>query len=771
MSLQVLLALIPLTACNHPSALEAAAPTITTLTITSEPLHTQVQRFGINLSGQTFYDSGQMLRNFAYRNPGFEGETWQSILHCKSVAANTCTDENSYTVWPANFLSGAHYEILSGPSRGATGTIQSSTAANNTNTGVTLTLSSTAPTLNDFLLIRIDKPGDAQTGWWTEQKNGATLSTELHDLSPHSPGKQALRIEASNPGATASVKAFFDSYAPRSFLQLRGRYTIAFRAKALAPNNSVPQLTLSVTRLDSIHGNHTFLTRTVPLTPTWRDYTFDFTAAEDGRALGTIQLAFDFAHTSALLDDATLTEAAAPDNPTVFRNAVVQTLRDLHPGVLRYMDNGPSFGSSLANLLAPPLARLRSGSSTQLALQEDQPIGIPDFLTLCQAIHADPWLTLPPGASPDEARALIAYLAPWQPQFHTIHLELGNEQWNNRSFSGATLHDPKAYAQRAAQIFAAFRAAPGFDPARIDLILGSFAAVPWWTQTELAAIPNAQSEPNTVSVAPYLFNEFNDASTTEAIFGPMFAQPEQLDSRPAGVMAQQLAAARAAHTSLAVYETNLSTVSGSVTQSDLDLAVPSLGAGITVADHMLLMLRDLGITTQCLFSLPEYLNGFSTPPHKDVPLWGAVLDMGGPTNLRRPSFLALQLINAALLSTELKTTLAGPSPTWNQSLSSNDKIQLDNAHELQTFAFADGSHRSLILLNLSRTQTIPLHFAEPQSPAGPVEEARLTSAQLTDSNEHHSTVVPTHTRLTFNPSIPYNLPPHSLTTLTWTATH
>src|SRR5271155_2065522 len=59
----------------------------TTITITSQPLHTGVQRFGINLSGQTYYDSGQLLRNLVSRNPGFEGETWQTILHCKTATS------------------------------------------------------------------------------------------------------------------------------------------------------------------------------------------------------------------------------------------------------------------------------------------------------------------------------------------------------------------------------------------------------------------------------------------------------------------------------------------------------------------------------------------------------------------------------------------------------------------------------------------------------------------------------------------------------------
>ena len=778
-SLATSLTLLTLTACQHPSTIEAA-PSITTLTITSEPLHTDIQRFGINLSGQTYYDSGQMLRNFAFRNPGFEGETWQSILHCKSATANTCTDENPYTVWPANFLAGAHYQVLP---NGASGTVTASSAAAPPN-GVTLTLSSSAPAANGFLLVRIDKPGEAQAGWWTDLHNGATLTTEYKDLAFNSPGRQALRIEASAPGQSASVKAYFDSYAQHSFVQLHGRYTIAFRAKALTPGS---QLNLGVQRLDPTRGNHLFFDKTIPLTSAWHDYTFDFTANEDPSAIGGVQLSFDLVNASALLDDATLTEAAAPNNPTAFRNAVVETLRDLHPGILRYMDNGNSFGSSLDDLLAPSLARRRTGYSTQQTLQEDDAIGLHDFLTLCKAIGADPWISLPPGLSPQETSYLIDYLAgaatrpyglkraalgqaaPWTDVFHTIHLELGNEQWNNRSFSGATIQKPEAYAQRASVIFAAARSSPSFKPASFDLVLGSFAVVPWYTMTELAATSPA-GRPDSTAVAPYLFNEFNDASSTEAVFGPMFAQPEQVDSRPTGYMAQQLHEASAAHTRLSVYEVNLSTTSGSVTQSQIDQAIPSLGAGLTVIDHMLLMLRDLGITTQCLFALPEYRNGFnSPPPHKDIPLWGAVVDMGGSANLRRPQFLALQLANQAMLPNMMKTTLTGPDPTWNQPLSTNDKIELTGAHDLQTFAFADGPRRSLILLNLSRTEAIPLQFSGPQSPRGPIEESRLNSTNLTDSNESQATILPTHHQLpAFKPDTSYTLPPHSMTTLRWT---
>ncbi len=229
-----------------------------------------------------------------------------------------------------------------------------------------------------------------------------------------------------------------------------------------------------------------------------------------------------------------------------------------------------------------------------------------------------------------------------------------------------------------------------------------------------------------------------------------------------GYMAQQAAL----HPNLAVYEVNLGSMTGSanITQADIDRAIPSLGAGLAVADHMLLMLRNLGITTQCLFALPEYMNNFTAPgPKRMIPLWGAVVDMGGPTNARRPQFLAEQLANQAILPTMLATHITGPNPTWNQPESPNDKIRLDNAHLLQTFAFAEGSKRSLILLNLSRTDPLPVALAKP---VNQVEEFTLTSTNLTDSNETSNTIATRHHHLAQLPT-PYILPPHSMTVLEW----
>jgi len=767
---------------------KSAGGGVTDIAVTNTVLQTGIKRLGINIGGQNFYDSGQMLRNLVFINPGFEGETWESILRCEGISATTCSDPNQWNQWPANFLKGAQFEILSGAAAGVTGTVLSSDAADpkQKDQGVTIHYAglSKAPELDDFVLVKQTIPGNAQAGWWTNAYGGASFATELMDLAPDSPGKQALKILASGPGQTASVASYFDSVAGHSFVQLKGKYHLAFRAKGLGGSREV-KVTL---RRAEAHGDEVFLSKAVTLSEKWRDYSFDFLASESGKDIGTVGLTFDVAGADVLLDDVSLAAMGDSSNPTVFRDEVVETLRELHPGILRYQD-GDHLGSSIDNLIAAPFARVRAGFSEGASQANAVPLGLQEFLQLCQAVHAEPWFNMPAGISPMEMRSLVEYLsgpassgygakraargqvAPWTSMFPVIHLELGNEEWNNVTFAGSAMADPVAYGQRAKKIFEAARSSPSYVANKFDLVIGSFAAVPDWTKRELAASGGYDS----TAVAPYLFNQLDDASSDEAIFGPMLAEPEMVDSVAKGYMAEQAKIAREAArpAALSVYEVNLSTTSGSAPQRGFDEAAPSMGAGLALIDHMLLMMRDLGIKTQNVWELPGYENQFqNSVDHKQemTPLFGVVVDMGGATNLRRPQYLAEELANAAILPTMLQTRLSGANPTWEQKQSANGNIKLDKAHELQTFAFSDGAQRSLIVLNLSRTEALPITFSGDGAPNGSVVVRRFGANKITDSNEVVSKVaVSESTIANFSAQMPYRVAPFSMTVFRWTA--
>ncbi len=436
---------------------------------------------------------------------------------------------------------------------------------------------------------------------------------------------------------------------------------------------------------------------------------------------------------------------------------MVATLETLHPGVLRDMDSGQSFGSTLDNLLAVPGARLRPGFNKYLAESDEIPIGLHDFLVLAEKIGAEPWYTMPLGMTQGEALNLFEYLGgsastrygakraalghpqPWTQTFPLIHIEYGNEAWNYAQ-PGATIPDPSAYAVRASAIFGAMRSSPWYSATHFDLVADGQAVNVGLNQIILASATGL----DTIDIAPYLFSTFDDDGSTETIFGPMFAQPEMYDSRTTGVIHQQAqAAAKARHpVNLAIYETGMNAQDGTVGQASVEAAVPSIGAGLSAIEHMLLMLRDLGVTVQNTFHLGGYDSPFANPsvPGERAPKWGITLDMGGATGRVRPAFLAQQIANEAIRPTMLTTSVTGSDPSWNQPLSRNDQVQLTGAHELQSFAFSDGATDTLIVFNLSRTTAHTVQLTGQNAPCGTVALETLTAAKITDSNENAEAV-------------------------------
>jgi hypothetical protein len=779
--------------CNHAGAQkdrpDVASNGVTDIAISGSVAQTGVTRLGVNISGQNFYDSGQIARNLIFRNPGFEGQMWQSILRCKAVTATSCTDGNQWAQWPANFLESAQFEFISGSAVGVTGTVISSIPAdgrvNDQGVRINFAQPSKMPSPGDFVVVRKTFPGNAQAGWWTNDPGGVMISTEFSDLPPGTTGKQALKVTAPNSGQSAEVSSYFDYSSGHAFVRLSGPYRLHFWAKGIGGNNKI-----QVTLIRQSRPGTLFIGKEVGLSNKWREYNLDFSAAESGNITSNIALKLNISGASVLVDDMSLSPVAASStNPTAFRDEVVSALKTLHPGVLRWND-GANTGNSIDNAIAGPFARMRAGATTQSAIADEISIGLHEFLQLCQVVGAEPYYVMPPGISMTEAKNLIEYLAgspstpygakraargqtePWTAVFPTIHLELGNEEWN-AIFHGSAIPDAVVYGSRAKAIFTTMRQSPAYIPDKFDLIIGAFFVQPDRTKEQLANSGGYDS----TSVAPYLFNNLSDVSSNEAIFGPMFAQPEMYDSRPSGLMTQQAKMTKAlAHPAkLVVYEVNLSTTSGSAPQSSFDAVVPSLGAGLTVVEHMMLMMRDLGVKTQAVWSLSGYVNSFknsSNGKDQTTPLFGVVVDMGGETNLRRPQFLAEELANQAILPTMLTTTLTGANPTWNQKHSDNDNVQIEKAHYLQTFAFSEGTSRSVIVFNLSRSQALLITFSGVGAPSGTVQLSQLTSKNITDSNEVTSHVAITGTTLNgFNPQTPYSLPPFSMTVFKWNSGH
>ncbi|WP_446745055.1 chitobiase/beta-hexosaminidase C-terminal domain-containing protein [Silvibacterium acidisoli] len=768
--------LVLLTFVGFTSTLRAQsnATVPTNIAIGSTVVQPSVTRLGINLGDQDNYDSGQMMKNLVFTNPGFEPMRYRSILQCIVVAGNTCLDANTYNPQPAGFWTGASYYVMSGAQAGTTGTVKTSTT-----NGSQITVQfdkSLGLAINDYVLVTRAFTNDATDGWATSG-TGATFTSDTTDLSPETPGKQALSVSAIGANANGQLTSYFDSTAGHAFVNMKGNFAITFRAKGLGGTN---QVTVNALRLTN---EAAFVAKTVQLTNSWADYTVNFTANENGSQIGTLELSFVLNNSGMLIDDVSMQQTdGESSNVTAFRDPVVDALTTLQPGTLR-MNTTAAIGADLYDEITPAFGRYREGAFTNANEIDQIPYGIPEFLTLCKQVGADPFITIPLATSPQEIADFIDYLtgsgsttysamrvaqgqtAPWTDVFKTIHIELGNETWNG-VFLGENMAAPQ-YGAWANQVFGAARKAAGFDPSKFDLVVGGWSAVPYYTGEVLAA----STEHDSIDIAPYLAGTVNSLSTN-SMFQGLFAEPEFMDT-PGGTSYENYttatqsitsASGTAKPTKLAIYEENMGTVGGTLTQTQMNQFEPSLGAGVALADHMLQQMR-LGVTVQNTYELPGYIyyasNGESTQ------LFGMVVDMNGVTDLRRPTFIGQALANTAIQGQMVQTAQTGNNPTWAQLPNFDDLLAM-TAHYIQSFAFVNGTSHSAVLFNLSPTTALPVILSGANAPNGTVNVSVLNSTNITDSNETSNVVGVKTSTATITPTTTYTLPAHSMTVLTWT---
>jgi alpha-L-arabinofuranosidase len=751
----------------------------TAINVTTNVTVANTKRFGISGISHYYYDR-VLLKNLVWFNAGFEGLRWRTMIRCDHGSATTCVDDLLSDQWPDGFWNGGTYEFVLGTTKGRSGTITAFTTAPRDNVnGNTFTFgdSGATPAQGDYFIAEKYFPGGAETGWSDSlvALNGATVSTESSDLAPDTPGRQCIRLSASGQGQTLQIATPFGFFRDSNFVIMNGTYRITFKAKGVGGTNAV--------RVRVARGtNPSFVDQSVALSASWSTYTVDFSAAEPVNiAPAMVNLSFNASGSSVLLDDVSLVQTNGdPTNTTSFRDAVLNVFRDFHPGSLRahVLDQG----DCLDDLIAPPLAHRRNEYTPYANSKRTTPYGWHEFLELCEAAGAEPYISIPLPFNDREAANLIEYLAgpetstygarraarghpaPWTSSFTRINLEFGNEAWNP-VFRGATMFAAD-YGHRGNDFFAIMRASPYFDPAKFNLILGVQAVNPFNARTT----HNASATHDAIAIAPYMATRIDDYTSNEQLFGGLFAESSwwstpAVGGNAAGPVRQMydFINGTSRPVPIMVYEDNMNTTQGSIPQSLIDGFVASTGAGLAVADQMLIMLRDEKVRDQDIFSLAGYRLDFNDGTGRTAPLWAITRDVG-VTDRKRPQYFAAKLINEVIGGDLIETQQTGDNPKWNQPLT--NRIRLDNVSYVQSFAFVNGTHRGIILFNLHRSSALDVTVGGANAPAGTVTMKQLTSANITDTNETSNTVaVTTQTLANFDGSTTLTLPPFSMTVL------
>ena len=123
------------------------------------------------------------------------------------------------------------------------------------------------------------------------------------------------------------------------------------------------------------------------------------------------------------------------DNTTVFRDAVVSELEQLHPGSIRYMDASQWCSDVADEIASTGNRRWCGGSPWQPGV--GQSMGYNDVLSLGNMLGTDVLISVGQLNQPSDWSMLINWLSSsgWISTYassgHKIYLEDGNEAWNS----------------------------------------------------------------------------------------------------------------------------------------------------------------------------------------------------------------------------------------------------------------------------------------------------------------------------------------------------
>lgn len=600
--------------------------------LTSRVLQAAPPRLGINLGGWSFWGADQFASNIL-KNPGFEGLIDGAIAIPNHAGGGAFDDAPSWLARADDFWEGARYVVLSGRNAGREGQILRSFKANTW--GLPSFVARTGniiPGVGDATALRRENESAPPTQWWYSSHADRRFMPEVLQTRPQSPGRRSLRISAPDRN-TSMVASYLDSIGERSgkLLPLDGSWILSFWARLDKGNAS---LRIVFGR----EGSSPIFTRQVEVGSTWRNVEFQFLANDDG-PVAPVGLRFEVTGAPAgdvLLDDVDLRRDQ--DRGFPFRREVVEVLERLRPAYLR--DWQGQLGDSLANRLANSFARksyrYRPGDDTQT----DYGYGLRDFLDLCVRVNASPWIVLPTVLTEAECGGLGAYLAqqPDLARFPEILVEFGNENWNSL-FRPAGIPDPIAHGHAADRCFRAMKLQARGMPIRT--VINAHVADP------AGAIRYAQAsaESDLLALAPYFLHSL----------------PAGLSLRQRlSMLAQQASAGLPAlpevRQELAVYEVNLHTVDGDASADERRPVVAGIAAGSALARNMMETMAR-GVRRQCAYSLTGFDSRLTTQPGY-VPLWGMVRDLG-PTRRFRPTALALQLLNEAIVGDLVEVDSSG----------------------------------------------------------------------------------------------------------------
>jgi alpha-L-arabinofuranosidase len=709
--------------------LHAAEPTV--LTVTDDVLRSDLTRFGIVLGGDSPW--GAPIRKERMPHGGFEGIIYRQITFGPGG------DERGYWDWyPTGVkrdkdrsweevIRGADCWFVTGPAKNVRRRIVEirhegypKRPDKGSMPHYVFDRPGPAPTENDGLFIERIVPdvgylGQHGGGYWVFHEGGGAVRTVAGDVHPDSRGRVAAELTAPSDGyATLLAPGISGGSA-----ETKGTWHLRFWAKGEGTLEAFIGPWVKRARQGYAH-------QPVELTGQWKRYHLTFEA----QSKENLSVGFDLTGGKVLLDELSFIRDG-DTNPTPFTDALVDVLKKLNPGTIRAIHMS---GGTIDNIIEPRESRMAYSYFRGDAIPDGTwpahpntrgaakiySHGLHEFLQLCEHVGADPWYCIPGTLRPEEMKAFIEYIAgpadspygarraargrkePWIDAFRRFHVEMGNEAWNGAS---AYLHAGfSGKGEYWDDLFQAARSSPYFSD-RFVLQAAGQASYVGRNEKIARETPSADS----FALAPYVIHQMSKAQAAmddEELFSWVFGYP-WYHARMGYMAGNYRDVTKKSGQELSIYEVNHHITGGDGAREPRNRIVAGLGGSVNIANWMWMMLRDHNVRVQNFFALYQR-------EYRGVRLWGSALP-GAPGQVRyRPTFLATMLANRVLSGDLVEVKASGDNPSWTCTAryEKSQKTDMEIPY-LHAYATRDGAQRGLVLLNLHRTDPLPVRLRLP----------------------------------------------------------
>lgn len=774
------IALVSLLVCCAPGTVHAQAPSETvTVDVTNRVRMKSPTRLGINIGPNAYYGDRQLVaRPFAHG--AFHRGRQVGFLRAVQARDNTFQDErfrngDIATAYRTSFRDG-RYVIATGIHAGQSGTI----VDHDTHRGV-FTISDGDPSVanGDYVWLRgpltshavpDPMPGERELGIG-DFRVEATADAEVTVVEADGAANgQAIRAQVSGRDAYAAIKHY-------SIALPSSRYRVRIRARSESGEGALGVRLTNFGIPAGQPGQRIFMDAAEPsLESSWKTFEFTGETFDDQRirdGFSAIDVRVTGATVTALIDSVALIDDGL-DTGYAFTSRLTDTLKEARCGVLRF------YGIASPGSLVEDITAANASESTWSFT--DGPAGfqrhtthavVDDWLGLCVAVDAAPWLNIGGANTPDDWYQLISYLAapqdfddaskrraahghnaPWTDSFDTVYLELGNEWWNG-IFAPFAIQEPELYGALCNTNFERVIAHPHFDTQKFQLVIGGWAvnARDWNVR-----LNRASKHHDRISVAPYLAHALDSPD-----YGALFADVEGSFKNGGSATRSGLGDTR-----LSVYELNTHTTGGAISAANVSRMATSFGAGVAVLDQAMASMSEWGADPINYFTY--FQRSYGSGDRERVGLWGNLVLARDGTHRPRPVWQGLRLANRYVIDGDRVEIRMQGGTGWNQLENGSVPADLRLPH-LKAYAFlGDGPSANVLLINRHVRDAARVRVQLPFTPSNQVVRVQLAGTTIDDNNEEYERVTLEEVTMQLPATgAGIELPPHSATALQFRA--